>query len=443
MKVQKKWTLLFLSVLVSLVSVFVYTSQPVAAEDNFTVKANAAIAIDYDTGKILYAQNADEALGIASMTKMISDYLVLEAVQAGKITWDDQVTIDPYYETLSQNYELSNVPLYAAQTYSVKDLFAASTIASANAAIMVLADHVAGSQEAFVEMMKEKLVAFGINDATIVNVSGLNNSDLGEKVIAGTAADAENYLSAKDVAIVARHLIHDFPEILETTKQTSATFAADTAYPAEMTTWNWMLPGMIDYKEGVDGLKTGTTNIAGACFTGTILKDDTRLITVVMNATDHLNDATARFKETGLLMDYVFANWTKTTYDPTTLDIVKQTLPVDKGKEESVAVTLKATDPVTVWNKNGTEASVDAKIPGDVLNSDGQLVAPVKAGTVVGAVTYSTTDDLGYLEATDDTNLKIDLITKDAVEKASFWQLLQRSVVSFFHGIGKWFSNLF
>ena len=159
--------------------------------------------------------------------------------------------------------------------------------------------------------MKEQLKDWGIKDATIVNASGLNNSYLGENRPEGTGENDENQMSAQDVAIVARHLILDFPEILDVSSTTTQMFGENTQSPVEMVNWNWMLPGFVNYKEGVDGLKTGTTELAGACFVGTITKNDQRIITVVLNADGHAENPSARFNETDRLMDYCYDNWSE------------------------------------------------------------------------------------------------------------------------------------
>ena len=109
--------------------------------------------------------------------------------------------------------------------------------------------------------MKEQLKDWGIKDATIVNASGLNNSYLGENRPEGTGENDENQMSAQDVAIVARHLILDFPEILDVSSTTTQMFGENTQSPVEMVNWNWMLPGFVNYKEGVDGLKLVRLNL--------------------------------------------------------------------------------------------------------------------------------------------------------------------------------------
>ena len=254
---------------------------------NFSIDAKAAFSVDFDTGKILYDQEGETPMGIASVTKIISLYLVAEQVKQGKLTWEDPVEISQYAADLSVAPDLSNVPLHRDVQYTVKDLYEASYIQSANAAVVALAEKIAGSEPAFVDQMKDKLTEWGITDAKIVNASGLNNTYLGENLYPGSTSTDENELSAKDVAIVARHLLQDFPEVLEVTSTVTKTFGEGSYSPVEMVNWNWMLPGFINAKDGVDGLKTGTTDLAGACFVGTAVRDGQRIITVVLNVNGH------------------------------------------------------------------------------------------------------------------------------------------------------------
>ncbi|HDL2343774.1 TPA: D-alanyl-D-alanine carboxypeptidase, partial [Enterococcus faecium] len=203
----------------------------------------------------------------------------------------------------------------------------------------------------FTERMKEQLKDWGIKDATIVNASGLNNSYLGENRPEGTGENDENQMSAQDVAIVARHLILDFPEILDVSSTTTQMFGENTQSPVEMVNWNWMLPGFVNYKEGVDGLKTGTTELAGACFVGTITKNDQRIITVVLNADGHAENPSARFNETDRLMDYCYDNWSEKELGKANASIPSlKTIDVKDGKESTVPVVLKS--PVKVWVRN-------------------------------------------------------------------------------------------
>ena len=347
---------------------------------------------------------------------------------------EDPVTISEDVSKLSVAPDLSNVALNAGEQYSVKELFEASFIASGNAAIVALAEKVAGSEPKFVDMMKEKVESWGIKDATLVNASGLNNSYLGENIYPGTDKDDENLMSAKDVAIVARHLLKDYPEALETAKTPTKIFAEGTTSQVEMVNWNWMLPGFLNYKEGVDGLKTGTTDLAGACFVGIMIKDGQRIITVVLNATNHEEDPSARFIETAKLMDYTYANWKKEEVLPAGSRLPDMTtIKVKDGEELTTKVSLKSA--VSLWVRNDmdkTKLTITPQLNKDAAN--GELQAPVMKGAKLGTAQVALEqDDLGYL---DDTTHESEIIVDQSVAKANFFVLLGRNIKNFF-------SNLF
>jgi D-alanyl-D-alanine carboxypeptidase (penicillin-binding protein 5/6) len=139
-----------------LVSVVFTMPTATKAEESLNLNVDAAILIDAETGKILYEQNADKALGIASMTKMLTEYLLFEAIEDGKITWDQQYSVTDYTYRVSQNRLLSNVPLRQDGSYSIKELYEAMAIYSANAATIGIAETIAGTEENFVKLMNEK-----------------------------------------------------------------------------------------------------------------------------------------------------------------------------------------------------------------------------------------------------------------------------------------------
>ncbi len=350
---------------------------------NFSIDAKAAFSVDFDTGKILYDQEGETPMGIASVTKIISLYLVAEQVKEGKLTWEDPIEISQYASDLSVTPDLSNVPLHRDVQYTVKDLYEASYIQSANAAVVALAEKIAGSEPAFVDQMKDKLTEWGITDAKIVNASGLNNTYLGENLYPGSTSTDENELSAKDVAIVARHLLQDFPEVLEVTSTVTKTFGEGSYSPVEMVNWNWMLPGFINAKDGVDGLKTGTTDLAGACFVGTAVRDDTK------------------------------------------------TVAVKNGKELTVPIAVKKD--LSVWvRKDMDPKDFTTTIDYNKTMNEETVSAPVAKATNLGKVTATIpADTLGYMDGSKEVPTT-ELITTKAVEKANIFVIGWRSVANFF-----------
>lgn len=441
---------------------FAFTPIAASAEETvsatFQVAAKGAISVDFTTGKILYAQDADTPMGIASITKIITSYLVFREIKEDRLTWDEPVTVSERALQLSQDPQLSNVPLVAGASYTVRELLHATLIQSANAAATVLAERIATTESAFVDLMRQQLTAWGITDATVVNASGVNNEFLGNQIYPGSAPTDENLLSAKDVAIVARHLLQDFPEVLEITKINSEIFGANTTNPFEMTNWNWMLPGHANVKEGVDGLKTGTTLLAGECFVGTMVKDQQRIITVVLNVTPKADDPGVRFTETGKLMDYSYANWQQQEVLPAGHIIPgHETLAVPNGKVETVG--LATQDPLTMWVPAHTNLETELVVTPDFseISNATSLEAPIDKGQVVGSATVTLKNDpLGYLDTPPVFTTNI--ITTEAVAAEHDWLVKARDVfrnvghflqpvieaiAQFFLSIGSFFKNLF
>jgi D-alanyl-D-alanine carboxypeptidase (penicillin-binding protein 5/6) len=436
MKKKHRFLPLLAGILFFLSSVVpIFSVQADELSGDFKVEAKAALSIDADTGKVLYDQNSDDALGIASITKIISLYLVEKEVAEGKLAWDDEIEISDFVAQLSVHPELSNVPLETTSKYTVKDLFDSAFIQSSNASTMALAEKIAGSEADFVDLMKKQLEDWGIKDAKIVNSTGLNNVYLDEHIYPGSKTDDENILSAKGVAIVARHLINDYPDVLEVTATPKQEFGSHTFSPIEMVNWNWMLPGMLYEKAGVDGLKTGTTDLAGACFVGTMTKDGQRIITVILNATNHETDPGARFVETGRLMDYSFDNWKKEEVlakDATVPEL--KTVPVHQGKELTVPVQTE--EALTVWlHSSMTKDDVTFKtsLNSKRITDDNELQAPIEKGVNVGTVQAVSPDKLGFIEESDTDTTKTALLASQEVKKANIFVQAWRAVKGLFN----------
>ncbi|MBN8194604.1 D-alanyl-D-alanine carboxypeptidase [Bacillus sp. NTK074B] len=415
--------------------------KPANAQGDLDVNAKAAILVEASTGKILYEKNSDTAQGIASMTKMMSEYLLLEAVEDGKVKWDQKYTVPGNLSEMSHNTGLSNVSLREEDSYTIKELYEAMAIYSANAATMAIAETIAGSEANFVKMMNEKAKELGLKEYKFVNSTGLNNRDLQpyvDQVVGGP--EEENVMSANDVATLAYRLLHDHPEVLETSSIPKKVFAEGTVDETHMDNWNWMLKGLLREYEGMDGLKTGTTDFAGANFTGTAERDGLRFITVVMNVDvpPGENSYDARFSETRKMLDYAFNNYSMEEVLPADYKVKGQkTLSVEKGKEKEVQI--KTDVPLSMVIKNGEEDQYKPKFVLDKkkLNDDGELTAPVKEGEKVGYVMLEAKGkkDLGYLTDKGTNASKASVVTVDSVEKANWFVLSMRAVGGFFGDI--------
>ncbi|WP_034551637.1 serine hydrolase [Carnobacterium funditum] len=408
------------------------TSTVSAAAATPEIEAEAAFILEPSTGKILMNQNGDKKLGIASMTKMISEYLIFEALEKGDIKWDQAVPISDYAQQLSQDNSLSNVPLRQDETYTFKELYQAMAIYSANAATVAMAEAVAGSEPEFVDMMREKVESWGIKDYDLYNSTGLSNSDLMGHMYPGSNENSENAMSARSIALVAQKLLKSYPEVLETTSIPKMTFKEGTSDFIEMDNWNWMLKGLVSERENVDGLKTGTTDFAGATFTGTAEENGMRIITVVMNATDGQKDLQKRFVETDKMMDWAFSNWEKVqVYKKNDrLDEIKP-LEVEKGKTDNLKVVAASDMSLLVpVNTDLKDKEVTFTAKKKALNESKKVEAPIKKGAKLGTAEILVKgDDLGYING--DSGEKVEVIASEEVEKANVFVLAGRWIKVF------------
>jgi D-alanyl-D-alanine carboxypeptidase (penicillin-binding protein 5/6) len=425
--------LLFTGVVTSL------PSKGYAAAPELKLEAEAAILINADTGKILFEKNADLLLPPASMTKMMTEYLVYEAIENGEISWDTPVKISDRAHAVAQDPSLSNVWLRqdADPDYTIKELFEAAAIYSANGATMAIAETIAGSEANFVKMMNDKAKELGLKKYEFYNSTGLNNKDLKGNHPAG-GPEAMNMMSARATGKLAYHLLKDYPQVLEIAKIPEKVFREGTPDANRMINWNWMLPGNpqgygLAY-EGVDGLKTGSTTLAGYSFTGTAERNGLRLISVVMKA----NDRRARFEETRKLLDYGFNNFGKKELVKAGYEVEgKSTLPVNKGKEKEVEV--KTTEAISAVIPNGEEEQYKPKVTWNkkVLNDDGELTAPIKKGDQVGTLTveYAGGEQYGYITEEASKNASVPIVAQADVEKANWFVLMMRGIGGFFSDI--------
>ncbi|WML42487.1 serine hydrolase [Neobacillus sp. PS3-40] len=406
------------------------------AQASLNVNAAGAILVDGQTGKVLYEKNADTVLGIASMTKMMTEYILQDAIKHGRVKWDQEYTVNSFVSQLSHKTELSNVPLRSAGKYTIKELYDQMAIYSSNSATIAIAETIAGSEANFVKMMNDQAKKLGLKDYKFVNSTGLNNSDYqGHQPTGGP--DDENAMSTRSVATLAFRLINDFPNVLKTTsisKQKSVD-------GVNMPNWNWMLPGLVYGYQGMDGLKTGTTDFAGYCFTGTAMRDGKRFITVVQNATDASGKGSyeARFGETRKMMDYAFSNFTKEEIVPKDYQIKgHKYVKVIKGKDNKVEIYTKSPINMVILNGDKKNYQPVLVLEKSKLTKNGELEAPVKKGEKIGILTIKTKngEKVSFLTAEGQKKLQADVIAAKTVEKANWFVLMMR-------GIGGFFGDLF
>ncbi|GAA0290775.1 D-alanyl-D-alanine carboxypeptidase (penicillin-binding protein 5/6) [Gracilibacillus halotolerans] len=426
---------LMIGILSALTIIMFYAPlSTVQAETAFNVEAESAIIVDGNTGKILYEKNSDLKLPPASMTKMMTEYLVLEAIAEGKITWETPTQISDYSYSISGDSSSSGIGLTQDKDYTVRELFEAMAIYSDNGTTIALAELIAGSESEFVKMMNEKGEEMGLPEFKFVNSTGLANEDLGENYPEGTAPDDDNLLSARSSALLAYHLLKDYPEVLEFTSKTLGELDNRT-----LENWNWMLPwGEDDDRsiygyEGVEGLKTGYTSAAGYCFTGTAKQGDQRIITVVMKT----DSEPSRFIETKKLMEFGFSQFEQKELFPAGFQLEDDSeIPVNKGKEKTVEIATQA--PFSTMIRTGEEDlyHVEYQIDESKLDEDGNLVAPIEKGEKVGVAMLQYTGDsnTGYIQGNQETQT-VDIVTTSAVEKDNWFMLTLKAIGGFFSSI--------
>ncbi|EJR54685.1 hypothetical protein IIM_01625 [Bacillus cereus VD107] len=281
MKILKKQ--IYIPILCISAIIFLYFFQ--THNNELNIQAKAAILMDAESGKIIYKKNEVMPFAPASMSKMMTEYIVLEQIENGSIKWNDSVTIT----SNAVNSEGVKIYVKDGDRLTVRELFHAMVISSANNAAIALAEHISKSEKDFTLLMNEKAKQLQLSTQThFVNATGLAN----EK-------NEESKMTALDAAKLAQHLIKNYPNILEVTKLTSFNLRGTT-----VNTTNKMLypSNRRLYFQGVDGLKTGFTDAAGYCFTGTAKQDGKRLISVVMGT----SNGSQRFIETKKLFSYGF-----------------------------------------------------------------------------------------------------------------------------------------
>jgi D-alanyl-D-alanine carboxypeptidase (penicillin-binding protein 5/6) len=395
-------------------------SQPLSVQETTEqatkVTAKSAIAVDATTGQVLYNKDANTVRPIASMSKVIAAYLIMQSVKDGKMTWNQKISVNQSLEKVSENMELTNVPLSAKQTYTVKNLLDASLIYSANAAILALGKAEAGSSKAFVDQMQATVEGWGINDAKLYNAAGLLENQVGSEKYPGSDGNAENEMSAKDMAIVVSHVLKAFPEILKITQIQSATFDTGSEKLA-IINHNELLKGADQYDQRyqIDGLKTGTSDKAGEDFTATGKINGHRIISVVLGAKEG-----KRFTDTKTIWNTLMTKLT-----PVTTDLSgKVTVKMNAAKTKNVK--LKLATPLTYWTVKGQKAQVQV----DQVKLKSKAKVPVSTTQVLATGKLAKTSSQ-FLEADEPLSLALKPVKK--VAKANVFVRLART-------IGDWFS---
>lgn len=390
--------------LISLVVIALFFAASTVSGEEYSVTAKHAIAVDLESGKVLYEKDAKEVVPVASVSKLLTTYLVYKEVSKGKLNWDSPVTISNYPYELTTNYTISNVPL-DKRKYTVKELLSALVVNNANSPAIALAEKIGGTEPKFVDKMKKQLRQWGISDAKVVNSTGLTNHFLGANTYPNTEPDDENCFCATDLAVIARHLLLEFPEVLKLSSKSSTIFAGQTIY-----SYNYMLKGMPCYREGVDGLFVGYSKKAGASFVATSVENQMRVITVVLNADQSHEDDLAIFKTTNQLLQYLLINFQKVQLIENNKPV--KTLYVLDSPEKTVKLVAQNSlffiKPIHTKTKNTV----------NITKKSSTMIAPLSKGQVLGRATLQDKHLIGqgYL----DTPPSINLILQKNISKSFF-----------------------
>ncbi|WP_203364602.1 D-alanyl-D-alanine carboxypeptidase family protein [Bacillus sp. REN10] len=413
---QRKWLAIFLCMIV----IMMMMPRPSLAKLPFDVRAKAAILIDAKTGKILYQKNAKESLPVASMSKMMTQYVILNQIKEKKLSWNDGYKAKKIDQLLSTKPGLSNIPLYQGEEYTLKELYDSMMMVSANASSRALGEMAGKTDQQFIQMMNETAKQLKLSDSHFVNTSGLNNKDIHPYEVKGTNPEDENHMSAKDLALLAYHLTKEFPNELaiETTKK--KVFHITDTQVIEMVNTNEMLPGGKYPYEGILGMKTGMNEAAGHGFTSHAKRGDKELISVVIGAEtkEGKPSSKARFMETKKLLDYGFKQWECKRVNPA--DYVQQPN-IEKGKQETVAIAT--TDQSCIMIPKTT----DQPIKGKLHLKEENMVAPIEKGQKLGTMELTGPTEQ-YLTTELKKQATIDIIAKEAVEKENWFILLWKSI---------------
>lgn len=347
-----------------------------ATNFDLQLESSAAILIDQKSGEVLYEYNSHEQLRPASVTKVMTLLLIMEALDSGKLSLEDRIPCSENASAMGG----SQIWLDTTEELSVNDMLKAICVVSANDCTVAMAEYLAGSEEAFVEQMNQKAKELGMNDTVFKNCHGIDEDG--------------HVTSAYDISLMSKELLNNHPSITDYT-----TIWMDTLRDGKSELVN--TNKLIRTYSGATGLKTGSTSLALYNLSASATRDDLSLIGVIMKAPS----AAIRFKEAQKLLDYGFSNFTYTTLGNKG-DII-QTEDVNKGIDRTVNLVLEKD--LGKLMKKGTGNDITQTI---TINEN--ISAPISKGDVLGKVTYSCPDG---------SVAEVNLVAEKDVEKIGIWNM--------------------
>lgn len=357
--------------------------------DELIPNAKSGILMEVNSGKILFEKDKDMKLSVASMTKMMAQIIIMEEIEKGKIHWDDVVTASKNASSMGG----SQIYLETGEKMTVEDLMKGISVASGNDATVAMAEYIAGTEEKFVRRMNKKAKELGLKNTHFMNCTGLDEKD--------------HYSSSYDMAVIARELVINHPDILKFSSIYEDYLRENTDHKFWLVNTN----KLVSQYEGTDGLKTGHTDDAGYCLAATAKRDNLRLIAIVLGE----SDSKIRNQETMGLLDYGFSN-VKVKELKKKGEFIKK-MYFEKADKKEVDVILK--DSLTVIEEAGDKGNYQYKV---MLND---INLPIGKNTLVGKI-------LVFDHSTEVSSQ--DLVLSEDVSLLNLWDLYTKQMFNILYG---------
>ena len=355
-------------------------------ENFLDLSCESAVLISQDTGEVLYEHNAHEKLRPASVTKVMTILLIMEEIDSGRLSYSDKIACSENASSMGG----SQIWLDATEELTVDEMLKAICVVSANDCTVAMAEHIAGSEEMFVEKMNQRAKELGMNDTTFKNCHGIDEDG--------------HETSSYDIALMSRELLKNHPEI---TKYTTIWMDSLRDGKSELVNTNKLIKNY----QGATGLKTGSTSLALFNLSASATRENLSLIAVVMRAPT----TKERFSCARKLLDYGFSNYQYKKLAEKDCEVMK--VPVMKGTEAEVAV--KYSDSVGKVMKKKEDGNVEQEV---IINGD--IIAPIQKGDVLGNVFYRVNGE---------EVASVELVADSSVEKLSFFNMGKRVVKKWFY----------
>lgn len=401
--------------------------MPVQAQGLFDhFSAQAVLVMDAKTGEVFYQENAERKLPVYSVSKLMTAYITLQSIESGKLKWEQLIPIDETLAEISEVYAFTNVPLTAGMSYTVRDLFQAMLVQSANAATMALAKAISGSEASFVRTMNTYAQTLQLKQSQFVSSSGLERSDLLEFGI--EIAEGGNQMSAVDVAYLWREILVKYPDVAQITQASQMWFnEGDEIEKFLMTTSNPLLPGAAQAMPGFLGGKSGFGGLDGtAAYVAALHNEQHALISVVIGSMN-MSDV---YETTRQLLEYGLTIETNNTFASNSLESsqllqkIHHEFAVINGEKNNIEINFSTVIPAKYQNYAQYQFTF---IPtsSNFQETNQSFQAPIMNG-----------QELGVLKISKE-NKQLETITvyaeeTIAVRPLSWWQKLVKIIIEIF-----------